>query len=139
MRLSGHVYKDGSWWLAEVPILEAMTQGKTRKEALAMVKDLLETMAEMDDFSVTVHLGEGGRIELEADDPSKLVALLLKRKRQLGGLSLAEVARNLGARSRNAYARYERGEATPSLTKLSELIKAVSPGNDLVITGSTTR
>jgi predicted RNase H-like HicB family nuclease len=43
MRFHGRVYKDGKFWLAEVPILDAMTQGHTRKEALAIVKDLLET------------------------------------------------------------------------------------------------
>ena len=45
MRLHGRVYKDGKFWLAEVPLLDAMTQGHTRKEALAMVADLLETLA----------------------------------------------------------------------------------------------
>ena len=46
MRLYGRVYKDGKWWLAEVPLLDAMTQGRSRKEALAMVADLLETLVE---------------------------------------------------------------------------------------------
>ena len=45
MRFHGKVYKDSQFWLVEVPILNTMTQGRTRKGALAMVKDLLETLA----------------------------------------------------------------------------------------------
>jgi predicted RNase H-like HicB family nuclease len=30
MRFSGQIYKDGQFWLAEIPILDAMTQGHTR-------------------------------------------------------------------------------------------------------------
>jgi len=57
MRLHGRVYKDGKFWLAEIPILDAMTQGRTRKEAFAMVADLLETLANRPGFSVHVHPG----------------------------------------------------------------------------------
>jgi transcriptional regulator with XRE-family HTH domain len=49
---------------------------------------------------------------------------------------LRDVALRLGASSRNAYARYERGEAVPSLDKLDALLKAVSPGSDLVVRAS---
>lgn len=59
MRLYGKVYKDGRHWLVEVPILDAMTQGRTRREALVMVKDLVETLADRPGFSVTVHRGAG--------------------------------------------------------------------------------
>ncbi|MBC8457698.1 MAG: hypothetical protein H8D67_06875 [Deltaproteobacteria bacterium] len=30
MRFSGKIYKDGRFWLAEIPILDAMTRGHTR-------------------------------------------------------------------------------------------------------------
>ena len=60
MRLYGRVYKDGKFWLAEVPLLDAMTQGRTRQEAPAMVADLLETLANRPGFSVQVHPGQLG-------------------------------------------------------------------------------
>jgi len=44
MRFSGKIYKDGRFWLAEIPILDAVTQGHTRKEALEMAADMVETM-----------------------------------------------------------------------------------------------
>jgi hypothetical protein len=133
MRLHGRVYKDGKFWLAEVPILDAMTQGHTRKEALAMVADLLETLANRPGFSVQVHLGKHEEFEVSATDIRGLLSLLLRRQRERSGLSLAEAAARLGAKSRNAYARYERGTSVPTLDKLTELLQAVAPGQDFVL------
>ncbi len=36
MRFSGKIYKDGKFWLAEIPILDLMAQGHTKKEAYEM-------------------------------------------------------------------------------------------------------
>ena len=133
MRIYGRVYKDGRFWLAEVPILDAMTQGYTRKEAFSMVKDLLETLANRPGFTVTVHPGKRGHLEVSSNDSRGLIGLLLRRQRERSGLSLAEAAERLGAKSRNAYARYERGNTMPSLEKLTELYQAVAPGKDIVL------
>lgn len=40
-------------------------------------------------------------------------------------LSLADVARRIGASSRNAYARYEHGTSVPKLDTVQESLKAV--------------
>ena len=133
MRFYGKVYKDGNFWLAEVPLLDAMTQGHTRKEAFVMVKDLVETLVNRSDFSVTVHPGKHGDFEVSSNDPRGLISLFLRRQRERSGLSLSEAAERLGARSRNAYARYERGTSMPSLEKLAELYQAVAPGKDIVL------
>ena len=61
------------------------------------------------------------------------MSLLLRRQRERSGLSLAEAAARLGAKSRNAYARYERGTSVPTLDKLTELLQAVAPGQDFVL------
>ena len=132
MRFSGSVYKDGKFWLAEVPILEAMTQGTTKKEAFEMVKDLVETLANVPDFDVTVYPGKEGTFELGSEDTRTMIRLLLRRQREKSGLSLADVAHRLGAKSRNAYARYERGSSVPTVEKLDELLQAVSPDQDIV-------
>ena len=133
MRLSGRVYKDGKFWLAEVPILDAMTQGHTKKEALAMVEDLLETLANPPGFSVTTHPVTKENFEISSPDTRGLVSLLLRRQRERSGLSLAEAAGRLGAKSRNAYARYERGTSGLTVEKLNELLQAVSSGRDFVL------
>ncbi len=138
MRLCGTVYKDGKFWLAEIPLLDAMTQGHTRKEAFVMVADLLETLVDQPGFSAQIHPGRHGHFEISASDMRQLVSLLLRRQRERSGLSLAEAAQRLGAKSRNAYARYERGDSLPTLEKLDDLLQAVSPGHDLVLQQSNT-
>ena len=133
MRFQGTVYRDGKHWLAEVPILEAMTQGRTRKEAFAMVEDLLVTLANRPGFSVKVHGDTHGGFEVSTSDMGVMTSLLLRRQRERSGLSLTEVSERLGAKSRNAYARYERGTSVPTLSKLDELLRAVSPDRDFVL------
>jgi predicted RNase H-like HicB family nuclease/DNA-binding XRE family transcriptional regulator len=133
MRFAGRLIRDGRWWLAEIPLLDALTQGRTRRDALDMVKDWIETAVNRSDFHVTVH--EKGRTEFEVSgsDATSMIALLLRRRRAASGASLRDMANKLGATSRNAYARYERGEAVPTLEKLDTLLKATSPGGDFVI------
>lgn len=133
MRFYGKTYKDGKFWLAEVPLLDAMTQGHTRKEAFLMAKDLLESLANRPGFSVTVHPGKHGDFEVSSNDSRGLISLFLRRQREKSGLSLSEAAKRLGAKSRNAYARYERGTSMPSIEKLAELYQAVAPGEDIVL------
>ena len=62
-----------------------------------------------------------------------MISLLLRRQRERSGLSLVEAAARLGAKSRNAYARYERGTSVPTVEKVNELLHAVSPGQDIVL------
>lgn len=133
MRFQGKLYKDGKFWLAEVPIFAALTQGRTRKEALMMIADWFETLIDRPSFSVTVHEGEKGEFEISASDTKAMVCLLLQRQRQINGLSLAAAAERLGAKSRNAYARYEQGSSVPTVEKLDKLLQAVSGGRDFVL------
>jgi hypothetical protein len=136
MRFDGWVHRDGRHWLAAIPILDAMTQGRTKREALEMIVDWVETLVDRRGFSATVHPVAKDRFEFAGSDAAAMTALLLRRKRETSGLSLAAVAANLGARSRNAYARYERGEAVPSLGTLERLLEAVNPGGTFVIRDS---
>jgi hypothetical protein len=133
MRFHGKIFKDGRFWLAEVPLLDAMTQGRTRKEALVMVADLLETLANRPEFKVQIHAGTQEEFEVSSADTGGMISLLLRRQREHSGLSLAEVAARLGAKSRNAYARYERGTSVPTIEKLTELLEAIAPNRDFVL------
>ena len=133
MRFAGRMYRDGKFWLAEIPILDVMTQGYTRKDTFEMVADLVETLADQDGFSVTVHAGKSGTFEVSSSDTRTMVSLLLQRHRELSGLSLAQVAKRLGVSSKNAYARYERGSSVPTVEKLNELLHAVALDKDFVL------
>lgn len=113
-----------------------MTQGRTRKEALAMIGDWLETMVHREDFEAQVYPLSTTTFEIAGSNAAAMTALLLRRRREASGTSLREMATRLGSSSRNAYARYERGDAVPTVEKLDALLKATSPGGDFVIRAS---
>jgi len=133
MRFEGRLQKDGRFWLAEIPLLNAMTQGRTRKEALEMAADWLVTMVDRPGFRAEVHPRGKFEFEVSGSSAAAMTALLLRRQREASGSSLSDVAKRLGVTSRNAYARYERGEAVPTMEKLDLLLKAAAPGGDFVI------
>ena len=133
MRFQGKLCSAGKFWLAEVPVFDAMTQGRSRKEALDMIADWFVTMADRKGFSVEVHPIGRHQFEVSSSDTRTMVSLLLQRQRQKSGLSLDQVARRLGAKSRNAYARYEQVVSVPTVEKLDELLRAVAPGRDIVL------
>jgi DNA-binding XRE family transcriptional regulator len=139
MRLAGRILKDGKHWLVEVPMLDATSQGRTRAEAFAMVADLVATMADKSGFAVDVFHGAGSEFEIGTPDAAALVAVMLRRQREKHGLSLADVAKRLGARSKTAYARYEQGRSVPSVEKLFELLAAVAPKEEFVLQESPHR
>ncbi|MEA2327882.1 MAG: antitoxin HicB [Thermoanaerobaculia bacterium] len=137
MRFEGKLVRDGRFWLAEIPLLDAMTQGRTRKEALEMIGDWLKTMIDRPGFCVSVYPRGAREFEVSGSDAGAMTALLLRRRREASGASLREMASRLGESSRNAYSRYERGDAVPTLAKLDALLKAASPGGDFVIRESS--
>jgi len=133
MRFEGCLTRDGRFWLAEIPLLDAMTQGKTRSEALRMIGDWLETMVGREGFQTRVFSTGKTTFEVSGSDAAAMTALLLRRRRQASGSSLRDMASRLGESSRNAYARYERGDAVPTVEKLDALLKATAPDADFVI------
>jgi predicted RNase H-like HicB family nuclease/DNA-binding XRE family transcriptional regulator len=118
--------KDGPYWLIEAPALDVMTQGKTKKEAVVMLKDAIELLADQKNFEVEVILTKSNNY-FTANNQEALIALLLRRQRQKSGLTLQEIAGRLGSKSPNTFARYEQGKANPTLSKFVELIEAINP------------
>ncbi len=134
MRLEGKLWKDSEkFWLIEIPMLDLMTQGRTKKEALSMMVDAMETLVNRKGFHADIQASKNGKVSVGTNDLALLIALLLKRKREKSGLSLEEVSRRLGVRSRNAYARYEQGTSVPTVSKLTELLRAIDPSRDVVL------
>jgi len=133
MRFEGQLTRDGKFWLAEVPLLDAITQGRTRADALQMVADWFETMVNRRGFKAKVFSTGKKTFEIGGNSTAAMTALLLRRRREASGASLRDVADRLGESSRNAYARYERGDAVPAVEKLDALLKATAPDTDFVI------
>jgi hypothetical protein len=137
MRFAGRVVKTGKWWAIEVPDLGAFSQGKSKKEAYAMIRDAIETMIDKPGLRVDVYAGKAGYFEVGSAEDAALVAFFLKQQRGLSGKTLEQVVDNLGQTSVNAYARYEQGASVPTVEKLTELLRALKPGADFVLRKST--
>jgi predicted transcriptional regulator len=136
--LIGRIAKEeGSLWSAEVAAIGAFTQGTSRKDAASMLAEVIELMIDRPGFKVTVtEIGEdrgGIAVLIDATEPSRLAAQVLKYQREVHGLSLADVAKLLGTSSRNAYASYEQGRTEPTLGKFRELLMAVAPDMALTV------
>ena len=121
----GKVWRDGRYWLIEVPALDLMTQGKSRNDALVMLKDAIRLLIDKKGMRMTARLVFEGHVSVTSHHDSYLIALMLRRQRTKHGLSLADVARILGFSSINAYAQYEQGKNLPSLTKIQEFLTAM--------------
>ncbi len=132
MRFKGRIWRDGRFWLAEVPFLDVLTQGRTKKEAYEMIRDAIEALVDQEEFAAQVIPGKGESFEVFSQDVRSLIALMLKRQRQASGLSLSEVAEKLQQNSKTAYARYEQGKSLPTVEKLVDLLTTVAPGKDIV-------
>jgi DNA-binding XRE family transcriptional regulator/predicted RNase H-like HicB family nuclease len=133
MRFSGKIYKDGKFWLAEIPILDLMTQGHTKKEAFEMVADMLESLVNKKDFKIKIFIKSKNSFEVGSLQSKYLISLLLQRKRENSGLTISQVAKRLGVSSRSTYARYEQGKSVPTVEKFNELIHALCPNINIVI------
>lgn len=139
MRFAGRVFRTGKYWAVEVPILHVVSQGHSRKDAFEMIADAIECLVNKADFKIQVFHEAGEYFEIGSDDEAALTALLLRRERLKSGLSLPQAAQRMGAKSHNAYARYEQGRAIPTVRKLSQLFSAVAANEDFVITESRVR
>ncbi|MFW5829170.1 MAG: hypothetical protein ACOCXA_02810, partial [Planctomycetota bacterium] len=91
MHVEGTLTRDGRFYLAEMPLLDAMTQGRTKKEALAMAEDWVASMLDRPELQVTATAAGKDSFVLSLSDPAALIALILRRRREAAGLSLAEV------------------------------------------------
>lgn len=134
MMISGRIWKDGSMWLAESELVDVCTQGRSKKDAIAMLGDAFETL--IDDPEVKISVAEAddeGGVTIESNKPAALAAFVLQRLRLRSGRSLSQVAETMGRASKNAYARYEQGEAIPTIDKFEELLRAVSNDVTLII------
>jgi hypothetical protein len=100
MRIVGKLKQSGEFWLVSIPILDTGSQGSSRDDALDMAKDLVECFFEPEDgFEATVTPVNKTTFSLSSNNTALLIGLILKRRRQQSGLSLADVAERLGVTS----------------------------------------
>lgn len=132
--MEGKIWKDGKFWLIEIPALDVLSQGKTRKDTLLMVENLILEMMKTyfedeisKDFIVTVIDYKKNVIGITTNNNRLLLALSLIRQREKSGSTIREASKRLGSKSPNAYAQYERGKINISVDKYEELLIAANP------------
>lgn len=133
MELEGKIWKNKKHWLVEVPSLNMMTQGETRKEALFMIKDaIMEYMkyyfgSEIEGFELNVNDYKKSNIGISANNTKLLLALSLRKQREKSSSTIREVSERLGSKSPNSYAQYEKGKTRISLDQYERLLSAANP------------
>jgi transcriptional regulator with XRE-family HTH domain len=137
MILTGELRKDGAWYAALVDQLSIYSQGRTRAAAraalAATILDHAKDYAPLNGWKVEVTDDGEATLHITSNDPARLIALLLRRQRDFGGMSLADVSKASGAKSRNGWSQYETMRREPSISKLDEMLSVVAPGLVLAI------
>lgn len=139
MEIQGKIWKSKKFWFVEVPSLDVMTQGKTRKEAILMIQDLIQEMAysylHVDCNSFALSVIEYGKrvIGISSTNSMVIVSLVLKRQRELSQTTIREASQRLGSKSPNAYAQYETGKINVSIDKWEQILHAANPHTHSVI------
>ncbi|MDB5036928.1 MAG: hypothetical protein JWQ35_456, partial [Bacteriovoracaceae bacterium] len=107
---------------------DLVTQGTSKKDALLMIQDAIESLVNKKSFKVKVQLeGDSEHFIVSSSKSQLLTSLILKRQRMNRGLSVREVSARIHSKSPNAYAQYEQGRVTPTWDKLVELLEAINP------------
>jgi len=127
MVLQGTIHKEGRYWVVSVPDLEIVTQGLTKKDAYEMIQEAIELHIGGEDFRITIDPISKGEFLVAANDTAALLGLMLKRQRQINGLSVRDVTKRLKKKTNTYYHQYERGKATAGIDKLTELLRAMNP------------
>ncbi len=139
MELEGRIWKDGRWWIVEIPCLSIATQGRTKKEALFMIQDaVLELMkvyftALDKGFKITVHDYKRDNLGLTSNDSKLLLSFLLIRQREENGLTIRDVAKRLSSKNPNSYAQYEKGTINFSIDQYEKLMHAINPDRTRIL------
>jgi predicted RNase H-like HicB family nuclease len=132
-----HSEKEGGFSV-HIPAFALWTQGETLEECQTMAVDAVVSALESE--STNAGLSFSDKVFAFAENEKQFtiklptregVMLMVKQLRQETGLSLAEMTKATGNKSKNATLQYEKGRREPGVQKLEELLGAL--GMDLVI------
>ena len=133
MRFIGKIHskrKGEKYHSVEINELGIFTQGTDYEDCLEMAHDSLETLL---NIKINIAAHSLTTFTVSSDDLKPLIGRFLSTMRENADLTIREVVERLGKKSPNYYAQYEQGKSLPGLDTLSDLIKAMSPEQDLFV------
>jgi hypothetical protein len=126
MKLQGKYYKDGGFWIAEVPFIQLMDQGRTKRECLGMIAASIKDLIGNSGLQLEVDDHGAGVFSLSSPDAQAYAAFILRRLREAHGLTIREVAEALGMKSHTEYARHESGKTGMTIENFNRYVKALT-------------
>lgn len=133
MVITGVIRKEKGGWYAGCDAIGVFTQGTSRKHATDRLVEAIEMKAGRKGWHASIAELDGDAVLIDSDRPEVLAAEVLKHQRFMSGLSLADVQKRMGVKSRNEFAAYEKGERDPSIAKFRALLAAVAPDMALAV------
>ena len=124
MRFEGTITHEGRFWLAEIPLLDALTQGRTRKEALEMVPDWLETMINRPGFTAEVHPRGKAEFEVSGSDAAAMTALDIKDASAFDEGTLRTAVLAAIAANTKAVAEFKAGKTAAANSLIGNVMKS---------------
>jgi hypothetical protein len=132
MLVEGRCHKVGNQWIGEVPFFQSVFSTRPGEERESLFENIKSSADEIG-TEIRLHSEDGDTFMLEIDDISPILPMILKRIRIKKRLSIGEVTKLLGFNSRNSYAQYEYGKTKLTLNKFEEIVKAMAPDYQLVL------
>ena len=140
MFLEGRVWRDpddAKMWLIEIPILNLMAQGKSKKDAFKMIKNVTSELIR--DLPTDVSKGyvlkteefEEGKFGLTCSIPIILIAIIVRRQRE--GAGLRQKRTKADAVLPMYTDNIETGRSACSILKFVEILEFLNPKQKLVL------
>ena len=133
MKIEGKIKKSGKWWAVEVPLLLVVTQGKTKKIAIHMIKEAIEELIDVKEFEVCIDNVQADTFSVATNNTRRLMAFILKQQRSYHKKSIRQVAAKLGSDSPTAYSRYEQAKTGLSIDKFTQILAAINEESEPVL------
>ena len=121
----GRYWKEGRFWVIEVPALDVITQGTTKTDALDMIVDAVESLVNIKGFKAIAKEMGKREFSITSSPITPLMALFFKRQRLKRGLTIEDMRQRLHTKSRNEYYQYEQGKSAPGIEKILKILKAL--------------
>lgn len=125
MILTGTVVKDGTWWVIQCPVLDAMTQGRTKQEALEMMVDWVQSMLGDAKYPIDIQSVGKNDFNMRMKDFQPILQMVMERARSNAQMTYEDVAKTLNRASRSSVKMAFTMTHDPRFGKLTELADAM--------------